>query len=888
MVFKLVAIGLAVALSILGIAIWRRRNRTQQGTLETEHTHNSRFDVRPAKASELEPLWRFGNEIFGDQISGLATMRDWYERNHKLFMIVVDKDNEELSSSNGIHGYFCVLPLSAMAANRLETGEYTAATLPPECILGPDDTAGYLYIGGIAAKSPRAKREAIARLSDYLQTYPDGTVVYARPVTEDGLQFIKTRAFVRVDHGVELLLELLYKTVIQTRPAFTRGQRKRLRRIEQNSQYERLKPKTVFFQTCVGVFQGGGCRAVAYAGAYAEAVANGVHFVEVAGTSAGSIVAVLVAAGATPRQLDNILNRLDLPSLLRRPEAIAKTFGLLRPFINILDLTLSLFPKSLPARLISVLARNGVYSSASIAEWLEKELKDLLPGIEGVVKFRDLRIPATVVATDLWERDVRVWSSETDPDEPVAAIAVRASCSIPFFFQPVQNRYVDGGTLSNLPAFVFQKGDGLNRSSLPVLAFTLHADNTPTNLSSPLGLVKSLVDVIVDGSQRLQTDMQPYLNIIEIPTGSIRATDFESLDKSALIRLKRAGTATTRDFFSNEVARFRGPGLNQRTSNRVEETYSFLADRFAEAHTSVLITADALEWIDHLSFSMLDARLRNVRIDILTKKGFDLLQPGSSRAKLLNGLGIAVHATDVERIPFEAFLFDPADSYAAAAVLLTTPQETGSHALEFFGAAHRTPIECISAFAQRLGAWEPIPQSVPTLMSCDMSPIISRLKRLPHYNRSEVEFSLRKVPVSSAVALQKYVQEFRYKQAQTLARIYLNWRSNQRNPTDVFHPTEVRNGTQLVFVLAPPVVEEVGAEYILADGAARAVYCAHRQLPEIPCIVAKGVKTALWASSRMPLKSVRVISRQVDFQDNYDDYKGAFWRDIHGVLSRSG
>lgn len=39
-----------------------------------------------------------------------------------------------------------------------------------------------------------------------------------------------------------------------------------------------------------GVFQGGGCKAVAFIGAYEAALENGVCFTEFAGTSAGSIL----------------------------------------------------------------------------------------------------------------------------------------------------------------------------------------------------------------------------------------------------------------------------------------------------------------------------------------------------------------------------------------------------------------------------------------------------------------------------------------------------------------------------------------------------------------------------------------------------------------------
>lgn len=61
-----------------------------------------------------------------------------------------------------------------------------------------------------------------------------------------------------------------------------------------------MEINTKFFKTCLGVFQGGGCKGVALAGAYKAAVKAGVHLSEVAGASAGSIIAALVGAGASP------------------------------------------------------------------------------------------------------------------------------------------------------------------------------------------------------------------------------------------------------------------------------------------------------------------------------------------------------------------------------------------------------------------------------------------------------------------------------------------------------------------------------------------------------------------------------------------------------------
>jgi predicted acylesterase/phospholipase RssA len=80
--------------------------------------------------------------------------------------------------------------------------------------------------------------------------------------------------------------------------------------------------RTRFFQTCLGVFQGGGCRGAAFAGALAESEARGVNFAGVAGTSAGSIVAALLGARATAPFIQATLSRLDFLSLLREPEKV--------------------------------------------------------------------------------------------------------------------------------------------------------------------------------------------------------------------------------------------------------------------------------------------------------------------------------------------------------------------------------------------------------------------------------------------------------------------------------------------------------------------------------------------------------------------------------------
>jgi len=78
------------------------------------------------------------------------------------------------------------------------------------------------------------------------------------------------------------------------------------------------------------------------------------------------------------------------------------------------------------------------------------------------VQFKDLDIPLAVIAMDLKTKKMRVFSKKTDPDMLVVE-AVRCSMSIPVVFQPYKpttekNEFVDGGLISNFPAWLFTEG----------------------------------------------------------------------------------------------------------------------------------------------------------------------------------------------------------------------------------------------------------------------------------------------------------------------------------------------------------------------------------------------------------------------------------------------
>jgi len=209
------------------------------------------------------------------------------------------------------------------------------------------------------------------------------------------------------------------------------------------------------------VLEGGGMKGIGLLGAVLQLLRHGYTFPRVAGTSAGAIVAAFLAAGADEERLAGAMDRLDYAQVPDRA----------RPGIPGLS------------EGVSLLRDAGAYEGDYIHGFIERELAALGvttfehlhredsgadPGLE---RYRDYKL--VVMATDVTRgRLLRLpWDYELlglPPDEQRVADAVRASISIPLYFDPVTIRggggepttLVDGGVLSNFPIEAFDRTDG--------------------------------------------------------------------------------------------------------------------------------------------------------------------------------------------------------------------------------------------------------------------------------------------------------------------------------------------------------------------------------------------------------------------------------------------
>jgi len=252
------------------------------------------------------------------------------------------------------------------------------------------------------------------------------------------------------------------------------------------------------------VFEGGGVRGIALAGAAAATLDAGYEFDQTVGTSAGALVSSLVAAGFTGEDLAESICRIDWPGLLNPVR------GASIPLVG---------------RHWAMLTRHGIYDSARLEEVWGELLRQ-----KGIRHFRDLPSGSLrMIVTDLshsrglvFPRDLALYGH--DPDSFVVARAVRMSAAIPFVFTSVPLRdwtngdrvlMADGALAANFPAAVADRTN-------PIVGFRLVMDgpghdNRHIHVRGPLSLVRAVLGAGIRARYALPRPVDEGLTIVHVP-----------------------------------------------------------------------------------------------------------------------------------------------------------------------------------------------------------------------------------------------------------------------------------------------------------------------------------------------------------------------------------
>lgn len=297
------------------------------------------------------------------------------------------------------------------------------------------------------------------------------------------------------------------------------------------------------------VFEGGGVKGIGIAGALSVA-GNLYEWDYLAGTSAGAIVASLVAAGYSPEEIRDLVFSIDYTRF--EDPAVSNCI----PFLSLL---------------LSLKLKLGIYKGDYIREWMSARLKE--KGIEyfgdliARKNIRDLRMRyrLRVIASDISTGRMLILPQDIadygiDPDYLKVADAIRMSMSIPFFFRPVTLKYksskgeeqisyiVDGGVLSNFPVWLFDAENQWN--SNPTFGFKLVGPKTgcPNNIQGPLSMLKALFDTMMEAHDNRFIEEKNFDRTIPIPTLGVKTTDF-GISKEKMNELYEAGENAAEKFF---------------------------------------------------------------------------------------------------------------------------------------------------------------------------------------------------------------------------------------------------------------------------------------------------------------------------------------------------
>ena len=230
---------------------------------------------------------------------------------------------------------------------------------------------------------------------------------------------------------------------------------------------------------------GGGVKGAAHIGVLKAFEENNIKIDYIGGTSSGSIVATLYAAGFTPDEIYNIFKKyckkikyVDFKNIIKL------IFGLITTGTIVID---------------------GLNSGKSIEKLINKVCE-----IKGIKNISDLKMPLVIPSVDMNSGEVVCFTSKkfrgfsnntTFVNEVNIGKAVQASCSFPVVFSPCDYRnksLLDGGIRENTP---WREVELLGADKVISVIFENEVDKT---------CCKNLIDVAFRSFDLMQKELSKY------------------------------------------------------------------------------------------------------------------------------------------------------------------------------------------------------------------------------------------------------------------------------------------------------------------------------------------------------------------------------------------
>ena len=377
--------------------------------------------------------------------------------------------------------------------------------------------------------------------------------------------------------------------------------------------------RSIRYLTC----QGGGMKGVGDVGAIEELERCGVlaQIEEVAGSSAGGLIATMLAIGCTPQEVREFMFQLDFRAFQDKKEAGISTIE--QEFAEgVYSLIGSIKTKQegaapTPSKVLGKLEKLGDVGKLAFGKglgiWegdaLQYCLAEMIARKTGNpnITFRELAALAgmegtlykklTLTGTNLTDKCGEYYNTETTPDMPIV-LATRISASFPGGFKPVivgegdqRKVKVDGGLLENLPD-VFNKppyftGSGGNPEVF-ALTFDAPADKKARKIKRGHHLLGALYATKMDESEVIRKYGK---KVARIDTLDVDTLDF-SLSMERKEALAESGAIAVRKSIESILAEETELGVERYQTLSIQELTRIEADILYSIRKLLVVVKD--------------------------------------------------------------------------------------------------------------------------------------------------------------------------------------------------------------------------------------------------------------------------------------------------------
>lgn len=285
------------------------------------------------------------------------------------------------------------------------------------------------------------------------------------------------------------------------------------------------------------VFSGGGVKAFAFIGALQTIEQKGLHIERTAGTSAGAIVASLLAANYKINEITELIKQLNLQEFFDPPKLS------------------TIFPFS---KWYFLYYRMGLNRGKKFENWLYQIL-----AAKNIITFQDIKSDyLKVIVSDLSLGKLIVIPDDLervygiDPKYFSVAKAVRMSASFPYFFMPKKlsgkqiskSIIVDGGLLSNFPLWVFENKQKTNKRPILGVKISGTYDQQQINkVNNAIEMMQALIATMKQAHDERYIEKKNLSNIIFVPVGNVQTVDF-NIDQEMKQKLIESGRESAEQF----------------------------------------------------------------------------------------------------------------------------------------------------------------------------------------------------------------------------------------------------------------------------------------------------------------------------------------------------